>query len=64
MCSSDLQIDRSLRWTVDAFTFTQKVMAIVTPGIMTVDPTKAMDLTYLQKLEEIGFYKKIGSPLP
>ena len=39
-------------------------MAIVTPGIMTVDPAGAMDLSYLKTLEEIGFYKKINSPLP
>jgi hypothetical protein len=39
-------------------------MAVVTPGIMTVDVSKAMDLSFLQKLEDIGFYKKIGSPLP
>lgn len=58
------QLQRSLRWTLGSFQFTQKVMAIVTPGIMTVDPAKAMDLSYLQKLEDIGFYKKINSPLP
>ncbi len=58
------QLQRSLRWTLNSFQFTQKVMAIVTPGIMTVDPTKAMDLSYLQKLEDIGFYKKINNPLP
>ena len=58
------QLNRSLRWTLDSFKFTQKVMAIVTPGIMTVDPAGAMDLSYLKTLEEIGFYKKINSPLP
>ena len=58
------QLQRNLRWSIGSFQFTQKVMAIVTPGIMTVNPAKAMDLTYLQKLEDIGFYKKINSPLP
>jgi NitT/TauT family transport system substrate-binding protein len=58
------QLNRSLRFTEASFLFSQKVTAIAAPGIMTVDVKKAMDLSYLMKLEEIGFYKKIGSPLP
>jgi hypothetical protein len=58
------QLNRSLRFTEASFLFSQKVTAIAAPGIMTVDVKKAMDLSFLQKLEEIGFYKKIGSPLP
>jgi NitT/TauT family transport system substrate-binding protein len=50
----------SLRWTNQGFVFTQKVMSIVSPGIMTVDVKQAYDDRFLKKLEEIGFYKKIG----
>ena len=56
--------NRSLRFTAGAFEFAQKVTAIVQPAIMSVDVKDAMDLSYLQKLEDIGFYKKIGNPLP
>jgi ABC-type nitrate/sulfonate/bicarbonate transport system substrate-binding protein len=54
----------TLRWTEQGFVFTQKVMAIVSPGIMTVDVKQAYDDRYLKKLEEIGFYKKIGVAVP
>ncbi|HUR04991.1 MAG TPA: ABC transporter substrate-binding protein [Nonomuraea sp.] len=58
------QGNRGLAFPTATFTFAQKVMATVTPGIMTVDVTKAMDLSVLKKLAEIGFYKKIGAPDP
>lgn len=54
----------SLKWKKDGFLFTQKVMASVNPAILNVDVEKAYDMSVLQKLEEIGFYKKINSPLP
>jgi hypothetical protein len=50
----------TLRWTDQGFVFTQKVMSIVSPGIMTVDVKQAYDDRFLDQLEEIGFYKKIG----
>jgi ABC-type nitrate/sulfonate/bicarbonate transport system substrate-binding protein len=54
----------TLRWSDQGFVFTQKVMSIVSPGIMTVDVKQAYDDRFLKKLEEIGFYKKIGVKLP
>jgi len=57
------QQNRSLRWKDDAFVFMQKVVAIVTPGIMTIDPRESFDRNYLETLEDIGFYKKLGVPL-
>lgn len=55
-------LNPSLRWSKEGFTFTQQVMAIVNPSITTVDVTKAYDDSFLKTLEEIGFYKKIGAP--
>lgn len=52
----------SLKWKKEGFLFTQKVMAIVNPAILNVDVEKAYDMSVLQKLEEIGFYRKIGAP--
>ena len=54
----------TLRWTQQGFVFTPRVMAIVSPGIMTVDVTQAYDETFLERLEEIGFYKKLGVAVP
>jgi ABC-type nitrate/sulfonate/bicarbonate transport system substrate-binding protein len=54
----------TLRWTHQGFVFTQKVMSIVSPGIMTVDVSQAYDDSFLKKLEAIGFYKKVGVSLP
>jgi len=54
----------TLRWTNQGFVFTQKVMSIVSPGIMTVDVKQAYDDSFLKKLEQIGFYKKLGVALP
>jgi ABC-type nitrate/sulfonate/bicarbonate transport system substrate-binding protein len=58
------QGNRSLFFPASTFIFAQKVMSIVSPGIMTVDVTQAYDQSYLRKLVEIGFYKKIGAPVP
>jgi NitT/TauT family transport system substrate-binding protein len=58
------QGNRSLFFPTTTFTFAQKVIAIVQPGITTVDVTKAFDQSYLKKLVDIGFYKKIGAPIP
>jgi ABC-type nitrate/sulfonate/bicarbonate transport system substrate-binding protein len=55
-------LNRSMRWTDSAFTFSQQVVSVVQPSITIVDPTKAYDRSYLQKLEDIGFYKKLGIP--
>jgi hypothetical protein len=58
------QGNRSLMFPTSTFSFAQKVMSIVSPGIMTVDVKQAFDLQYLKKLVDIGFYKKIGAPVP
>jgi ABC-type nitrate/sulfonate/bicarbonate transport system substrate-binding protein len=52
----------SMKWTKEGFLFAQSVMAIVNPSITSVDVTKAYDMSLLQTLEDIGFYKKIGAP--
>jgi NitT/TauT family transport system substrate-binding protein len=57
------QGQRDMRFPVESFQFAQKVMSIVSPGIMTVDVRQAMDTSYLKKLEDIGFYKKINAPI-
>jgi ABC-type nitrate/sulfonate/bicarbonate transport system substrate-binding protein len=57
------QGQRDMRFPASALTFAQKVISIVSPGIMTVDVNQAMDLSYLKKLEDIGFYKKINAPI-
>jgi NitT/TauT family transport system substrate-binding protein len=55
-------LNRSMRWTDSAFTFSQQVVSAVQPSITIVDPAKAYDRSFLQKLEDIGFYKKLGIP--
>jgi NitT/TauT family transport system substrate-binding protein len=57
------QGQRDMRFPVESFQFAQKVMSIVSPGIMTVDVRQAMDHSYLKKLEEIGFYKAHNIPI-
>jgi ABC-type nitrate/sulfonate/bicarbonate transport system substrate-binding protein len=58
------QGNRSMFFPTSTFTFAQQVMAIVSPGIMTVDVKQAFDQSYLKRLVDIGFYKKIGAPVP
>jgi NitT/TauT family transport system substrate-binding protein len=58
------QLNRSLWYKDSAFEFAKKVIAIVNPAINSVDATKAHTRSYLQKLIDIGFYKKVGSPVP
>ena len=38
------------------------VLASVNPAVKDVDVTKAFDLSYLQKLQTIGFYQKNNIP--
>jgi ABC-type nitrate/sulfonate/bicarbonate transport system substrate-binding protein len=57
------QGQRDLRFPVSSFQFAQKVISIVSPGIMTVDVNQAVDHTYLKKLETIGFYKARNIPI-
>lgn len=53
---------RSMTFSEDAFKAPRDVLAAVNPAVTNVDVTKAYDLGYLKKLQEIGFYKKIGAP--
>jgi len=57
-----VQINRSQTWDDSAFAFTQQVFAIVSPSVMMADPAKAGDHSVLQKLMDIGFYKKHNIP--
>jgi NitT/TauT family transport system substrate-binding protein len=58
------QLNRSLWYKDSAFEFAKKVIAIVNPAINSIDATKAHTRSYLQKLIDLGFYNKIGSPVP
>ena len=53
---------RSMIFTVEAFKAPQQVLAAVNPPVATVDLTKAFDLSYLQKLQDNGFYAKYQIP--
>jgi NitT/TauT family transport system substrate-binding protein len=53
---------RSMRFTEDAFKAPKQVLAVANPAVANADLSKAYDLSVLKKLEEIGFYKKIGAP--
>ena len=53
---------RSMLFTAEAFQAPRDVLAAVNPAVKDVDVTKAMDLSFLQKLQQIGFYAKIGAP--
>jgi ABC-type nitrate/sulfonate/bicarbonate transport system substrate-binding protein len=56
------QLNPSMKCTTQGYAFSQKVLAIIQPSAMMADPAKACDTSMLQKLEDIGFYKKIGAP--
>lgn len=59
-----VQINRDLTWRQGAFAFAQGVLASVSPGLATIDITKAYDASFLKKLNDIGFYKKVGLTYP
>ncbi len=54
--------DRSMRFTEEALVMPRDVIAAVNPAMANVDISKTYDLSFLKKLEDIGFYKKIGAP--
>jgi NitT/TauT family transport system substrate-binding protein len=54
---------RSMFFTADALTAPRDVLATVNPAVANVDVTKAMDLSFLNKLKDSGFYTKNGIPL-
>jgi ABC-type nitrate/sulfonate/bicarbonate transport system substrate-binding protein len=54
--------NRSMMWKDEAYINSQKVIALVNPDIIDVDPADAYDRSLLQKLLDTGFYEKIGNP--
>ena len=54
---------RSMMFTQDALLAPRDVLATVNPAVANVDVTKAMDLTFLNKLKDSGFYAKNNIPL-
>jgi len=56
--------NRSLMWTDEAFNNARKTLAIINPDIIDVPVTDAFDRSFLETLVSIGFYEKIGSPVP
>lgn len=56
--------NRSLMWTDEAFNNARKTLAIINPDIIDVPVADAFDRSFLEKLVEIGFYEKIGVPVP
>lgn len=53
---------RSMQFTEEALQAPRDVLATVNPAVANVDISKTYDLSFLKKLETIGFYKKIGAP--
>ena len=53
---------RSFMFTEDAFKAPKTVLAGTNPAVANADISKAYDLSFLKKLQDIGFYKKIGAP--
>ncbi len=53
---------RSMTFTEDALKLPQQVLATQNPAMASVDLKKAYDLSFLKKLQDNGFYKKVGAP--
>ena len=53
---------RDMRWTPEAFTRAQKVLASVNPDLASVDVNQAFTYEYLDKLKEMGFNAQVGVP--
>lgn len=53
---------RTMAFTAEAFQAPRDVLAAINPAVKDVDVTKAMDLSFLKKLVDIGFNAKIGAP--
>ena len=54
---------RSMMFTADALLAPRDVLATVNPAVANVDVTKAMDLSFLNKLKDRGFYAANKIPL-
>lgn len=55
--------DRSMFFTDQAFIAPRDVLGSVQPAMANVDVTKAFDLSFLNKLKDMGFYQKNNIPL-
>jgi ABC-type nitrate/sulfonate/bicarbonate transport system substrate-binding protein len=53
---------RTMTFTEDALKLPQQVLATQNPAMATVDLKKTYDLSFLQKLKDIGFNTKVGVP--
>jgi ABC-type nitrate/sulfonate/bicarbonate transport system substrate-binding protein len=53
---------RTMTFTEDALKLPQQVLATQNPAMGTVDLKKVYDLSFLQKLKDNGFNKKVGVP--
>ncbi|MGH2450463.1 MAG: ABC transporter substrate-binding protein [Candidatus Limnocylindria bacterium] len=53
---------RSMQFTESAFEAPKEVLASQNPAVADADISQAYDLSFLERLEEIGFYEKIGAP--
>lgn len=53
---------RSMTFTEDALKAPREVLGAVNPAMAGVDLSKAYDLSFLKKLQDIGFNTKIGAP--
>lgn len=56
--------NHSLGWTDNAFNNARKTLAMVNPDIVDVQVADCFDRSILQELVDIGFYAKIGAPVP
>lgn len=56
--------NRPMTWTDGAFENPKEVLSTVNPDISSVPVADAYDRSFLQKLVDIGYYEKIGSPAP
>ena len=56
------QVNPTMLWEDSGFAFTQQIFSKASPSVMMADPAKAGDRSFLQKLIDIGFYKKINAP--
>jgi len=52
-----------MMFSADALTAPRDVLATVNPAVANVDVSKAMDLSFLNKLKDSGFYAKNNIPL-
>ncbi|HXG39503.1 MAG TPA: ABC transporter substrate-binding protein [Candidatus Limnocylindrales bacterium] len=56
--------NRTMMWDDEAFENPKRVLATVNPDIESVDVSDAYDRSILQTLADIGYYEKLGIPLP